>query len=292
MELKQLRSFIAVVESGSFTKAAGASYTSQPTISAHIKALEEELNVQLIARDTKNLRVTEKGRELYECALSMVQIQERLLKKWAGEQEKTIVIGASTIPSAYVLPPLLGAFQAQHPDIRLQIRQGDSAAIAEAVENGSCDLGVVGEDLSGRLQCTQLAEDRTVIISPNNDLYAKIMASGSVDKLLRSPVIFREIGSASRRSAENLLASLGKRPEELNIIAVLNDQEAIKNLVASGMGISFVSALAAAREAEDGRLLTFDTGLPEAQRRFFLAQRKNAKLPEPAEEFRRFLLAR
>ena len=290
MELKQLRSFIAVVESGSFTKAAGKSYASQPTISAHIKALEDELGVQLIARDTKNLEVTEKGRELYECACGMLQLQERLLKKWAGEQEKTIVIGASTIPSAYLLPPLLGDFQQAHPDVRLAIRQGDTSAIADAVENGSCDLGIVGDDLSGRLQCTALAEDRTIIISPNTDKYAKILAQGQLDALLECPVIFREVGSASRRSAESLLASLGKTPEDLNIIAVLNDQTAIKNLVASGMGISFISALAAAREAADGRLLTFDTGLPQARRCFYLARRRNAKLSEPAEEFRRFLL--
>ena len=134
MELKQLRSFVAVVETGSFTKAADRSYASQPTISAHIKALEEELGVQLIARDTKNLVITDKGRDLYSCACSMLQLQERLIRKWDGEESHTIVIGASSIPSAYILPPLLGRFQAANPDVRLEIRQGDTAAIAEAIE--------------------------------------------------------------------------------------------------------------------------------------------------------------
>ena len=63
MEMKQLRSYIAVIRYGSFTKAAEKTFTSQPTISAHVKALEEELGVQLLARDTKNLTVTDKGSE-------------------------------------------------------------------------------------------------------------------------------------------------------------------------------------------------------------------------------------
>ena len=90
MESKMLRSFIAVVDSGSFTKAAEKTYTSQPTVSAHIKALEEELGVQLIARDTKNLRVTQKGKELYDCACQMLALQQNMLERWAGEGKVVI----------------------------------------------------------------------------------------------------------------------------------------------------------------------------------------------------------
>ena len=113
MESKMLRSFIAVVDSGSFTKAAEKTYTSQPTVSAHIKALEEELGVQLIARDTKNLRVTQKGKELYDCACQMLALQQNMLDKWAGEEQNGIRIGVSTIPSAYILPALLEGFSLQ-----------------------------------------------------------------------------------------------------------------------------------------------------------------------------------
>ncbi|MBQ1579673.1 MAG: LysR family transcriptional regulator, partial [Firmicutes bacterium] len=145
MESKMLRSFIAVVDSGSFTKAAEKTYTSQPTVSAHIKALEEELGVQLIARDTKNLRVTQKGKELYDCACQMLALQQNMLDKWAGEEQNGIRIGVSTIPSAYILPALLEGFCKEHPDVPVSIHQSDSEAIEEAVEKGTFDLGFVGE---------------------------------------------------------------------------------------------------------------------------------------------------
>ncbi|MDD3920681.1 MAG: LysR family transcriptional regulator, partial [Eubacteriales bacterium] len=90
MELKQLRSFAAVVEQKSFTKAAEATYTSQPTVSAHIRALEEELHTRLILRDTKNIEITPKGWELYTCAAHMLELESKLLRRWADETKNLI----------------------------------------------------------------------------------------------------------------------------------------------------------------------------------------------------------
>ena len=291
MESKMLRSFIAVVDSASFTKAAEKTYTSQPTVSAHIKALEEELGVQLIARDTKNLRVTQKGRELYDCACQMLALQQNMLEKWAGEEQKGIRIGVSTIPSDYILPAMLEAFCKERPDVPVSIHQSDSEEIEEAVEKGAFDLGIVGEKPGGGLESTPVAEDKTVVIAPNTEEYRRLLKKKDWKKLLAHPILFREKGSASRKSAELLLEKLGFDPKELNVAASLNDQEAIKNLVEHGFGISFVSALAAEDRVKDGRLLSLETGLPEAKRTFYLIRRKNTKLSESAEAFARSILS-
>lgn len=291
MESKMLRSFIAVVDSGSFTKAAEKTYTSQPTVSAHIKALEEELGVQLIARDTKNLRVTQKGKELYDCACQMLALQQNMLDKWAGEEQNGIRIGVSTIPSAYILPALLEGFCKEHPDVPVSIHQSDSEAIEEAVEKGTFDLGFVGEKPGVSLDSTPVAEDKTVIIAPNTEGNRRLLKKGDLKALLTQPILFRERGSASRKSAELLLESLGFDLRNLDVAASLNDQEAIKNLVEHGFGISFVSALAVEDRVREGRLLAFDTGLPEAKRTFYLIRRKNTKLSESAESFVRFVLS-
>ena len=285
MEMKQLRSYIAVVDYGSFTKAAEKTYTSQPTISAHIKAMEEELGVQLIARDTKNLRVTEKGRELYDCACGILALQQRLLDKWEDEDRKTISIGVSTIPSGYILPPLLEAFRGEYPDVAVSIHQSDSEEIEEAVEKGTCDFGIVGEEAAASLISVPIAEDKTVLIAPNTEAFRKMIRAKNWKELLAQPMLFREKGSASRKSAERLLELLGKDLRDVDVAASLNDQEAIKNLVEHGFGISFLSALAAEDRAKDGRLLVLDTGLPEAKRTFYLIRRKNTQLSASAEAF-------
>ena len=289
MEMKQLRSFIAVVDYGSFTKAAEKTYTSQPTVSAHIKALEEELGVQLIARDTKNLRVTQKGKELYDCACGMLALQQRMLDKWEDEDRKTISIGVSTIPSGYILPGLLEGFRKEFPDVVISIHQSDSEEIEDAVEKGTCDVGIVGEEPGAGLLSEAIAEDKTVLIAPDTPAFRKMVKAKDWKKLLAQPMLFREKGSASRKSAERLIELLGKDLRDLDVAASLNDQEAIKNLVEHGFGISFLSALAAEDRAKAGSLLVLDTGLPEAKRTFYLIRRKNVQLSESAEAFVRFI---
>lgn len=289
MEMKQLRSYIAVVDYGSFTKAAEKTYTSQPTISAHVKALEEELGVQLLARDTKNLRVTEKGKELYDCACGMLSLQQRMLDKWNCEDRKTLGIGVSTIPSGYILPRLLEGFRASFADVAISIRQADSEEIEAAVEQGSCDIGIVGEEAGGSLLSVPVAEDKTVLITPNTPAFRKMIKARDLKALLSQPMLLREKGSASRKSAEKLLELLGKDRRDVEIAASLNDQEAIKNLVEHGFGVSFVSSLAIEDRVRENRLLAFDTGLAEAKRTFYLIRRKNVQLSEAAENFVKFI---
>ena len=289
MEMKQLKSFIAVVEYGSFTKAAEKTYSSQPTVSAHIKALEEELGVQLLARDTKNLQVTQKGRELYDCACGMLSLQKRMLDKWDSESAKTLCIGASAIPSAYILPGILEGFCKAHPGVAISIHQAGSEEIEEAVEKGSCDIGIVGEAPSGNLVGIPVAEDQTVLIAPNTPAYRKMVKDKDMKALLAQPMLFREKASASRKSAQRLIELLGKDLRSVEVAASLNDQEAIKNLVEHGFGVSFLSALAVQDRAKDGRLLVIDTGLSEAKRTFYLIRRKNVQLSETAEAFCKYI---
>lgn len=93
MELKQLESFTAVVECESFTRAAEKLFISQPTVSAHVRALEEELHSRLIVRTTKSIQVTPRGRELYECACGMLTLRNRLTERWAKQEEQVVHLG-------------------------------------------------------------------------------------------------------------------------------------------------------------------------------------------------------
>ena len=110
MDFKQLEAFVAVVDYGSFSEAARRLYLTQPTISAHIRALEKELTVRLLIRTTKKITVTAKGYQLYDSAVRMLHIRDNLLEDFTESRKHIIDLGVSTIPSSYLLPELLAAF--------------------------------------------------------------------------------------------------------------------------------------------------------------------------------------
>ena len=119
MEFKQLEAFVAVVDYGSFSEAARKLYLTQPTISAHVRSLEEELHTKLILRTTKKTTITTRGYQLYDSAVRMLEIRNNLLENFTGVQKHMIDLSASTIPSSYLLPEILAAFGKTHPDISL-----------------------------------------------------------------------------------------------------------------------------------------------------------------------------
>ena len=100
MEFKQLEAFVAVVDYGSFSEAARKLYLTQPTISTHIRSLEEELHTRLIIRTTKKLTITPKGYQLYDSAVRMLDIRNNLFENFTGSKKQIIDLAASTIPSS------------------------------------------------------------------------------------------------------------------------------------------------------------------------------------------------
>ena len=166
MDFKQLRSFVAVADCGSFTQAA-APATPQPTISAHIRQWEEELQQRLFLRTTKSLSITPHGRELYDYAVQVLSLQDRLLAGWR-QGEHVVSLGVSTIPSAYLLPDLLARFSVLHPDITFDIHQSDSSGVLRALRTGRFDLGLTGMAAPDEdLVFTPFYQDAMVLIAPN-----------------------------------------------------------------------------------------------------------------------------
>lgn len=261
MEFKQLESFVALVQSRSFTKAAERLYISQPTISTHIRMLEEELRASLIVRTTKSLDITPKGWELYECAQKILGLRDDLMKSWLDEERKMIKLGASTIPSAYILPEVLPEFGRDYPDVYFMVNQSDSQGVIDGLITGSYDVGLIGmpkED--DALTCIPFYQDRMVFITPVNEhfLELKEMENVSVETLLKEPLILRENGSGSRKAAERFFESMGYQESDFQIAARMNDQESIKNLVAGGLGISVISEKAARNFVAEKRILSFE----------------------------------
>ena len=292
MELKHLISYATVVRLGSFSRAAEELYIAQPTISLHIRQLEEELGTQLLIRTTKSIELTEKGQEVYECAVSIIQLRDRMAERCSGGERRIIRLGASTIPSAYILPEVLPEYVKKHPETYFTIDQGDSRSVTEKVAEGLTDIGLVGmKPASSDIMAEPFYEDSVVIITPVREpfLTMKEQHSATLEKLFEQPVILREKGSGSLKAADTFLANAGYSGNDLHVAARTNDPEAIKNMVVSGMGISMISSKAAEDYSRENRLLVFSFPEISSRRQFYIVKRKKAAFPECVKDFAQYL---
>ena len=292
MELKQLQSFCAVVKHKSFTKAAEKLFLSQPTISTHVRQLEEEFQTSLIVRTTKSVEVTPRGQELYECACNIVNLRDNLMRSWSDEDEKMIRIGASTIPSAYMLPQILPAFRAIRPASQFHVFQSDSQGIVDGLLCGAFDVGLIGADMHEEtLELTPFYADRMVLITPVNEHFLQFSENGGItlEEICREPMLLREKGSGSKKCISSYFERVGVDENDLIITARLNDQESIKNLVAGGLGISIISEKAAEDAVKAGHLLTFSLPEAGARRYLYVACRRGAPMSGQTQQFVSFV---
>ena len=292
MEFKQLESFAAVVRYNSFTKAAEKLYISQPTISTHIRALEEELDTRLIQRTTKSIEITPEGKKLCDYAESILQLRNRMMAECTGGNQKMLHLAASTIPSAYILPQVLPAYGEQNPDNYFVIHQSDSKGVIEGIQDGLFDVGLVGmEAQRDNLTCVEFCKDEMVLIAPVNEHFLELLDRkvSAVEILRQEPVILREKGSGSRKSVDDFMEKWGITEEQLNISARINDPEAIKNLVSGGYGVSVVSKRAAQNFLREKRLVSFDLPGDVGVRKLYVVYRNDRAEDSRVKGFVNFL---
>lgn len=292
MELKQLQSFCAVVKHKSFTKAAEKLYLSQPTVSTHVRQLEEEFQTSLIVRTTKSVEVTPRGQELYECACNIVNLRDNLMRSWSDEDEKMIRIGASTIPSAYILPEILPAFRAIRPATQFHVFQSDSQGIVDGLMCGAFDMGLIGVEVHEEmLELTPFYADQMVLITPVNEHFLRFRDAGGMTlaDICREPMLLREKGSGSKKCVSTYFERMGVDENDLTVTARLNDQESIKNLVAGGLGISIISEKAAEDAVKAGRLMTFPLPDAGAHRQLYVVCRRGAPVSGQTQQFIHFV---
>lgn len=290
MNLKQLEAFVEVAEGGSFSKAAKNLYLTQPTISAHVASLEKELEVRLFVRNTKEVSLSAEGQTLYKYASQMVDLEKRIEEEF-GERRKLgrqcITIAASTIPSQYLLPRIMTRFNEKYPGEQIKLLEADSARVVNQVVEHMVDIGFTGTVLEKK-HCKYIPfyKDELVIITPNTEEYReRTRKPEDISWVLEEPVIMREEGSGTRKEAEKQLRGAGVRPEQLNVIASIENQETIKKSVCRGMGISILSKLAAIDKIDDGSVIAFAIPGADRGRNINVVYNKNNQLSVSAERF-------
>lgn len=282
MNFKQLEAFVGVAKYKSFSRAAKELYLTQPTISAHITALEKDLNARLFVRNTKEVELSEDGLELYEYAKKILEIEDEIAIhfKMKDNHNKTITIAASSIPSQYLLADILALYKSKYPYQQLKILELDSSKVIEMIINNQVDIGFVGTSLDKKY-CKYLPfyDDELVIVTPNTSKYQNL-DSNNFKWILKEKFIMREEGSGTRREAKKALKCLGIDFDDLDVIASLENQETIKRMIKQDMGISILSHLSTLQEESDGSLKVFK--IPELcnKRSISLVYNKNNELAD------------
>ena len=291
MEFKQLEAFVAVVDYGSFSEAARKLYLTQPTISAHVRSLEEELHTKLILRTTKKATITTRGYQLYDSAVRMLEIRNNLLENFTGVQKHMIDLAASTIPSSYLLPEILAAFGKTQPDIYFHSIQAYSAESINRVLDGTVDLALVGQNTRDET-CVFLpfCQDELVIATPITNHYLGLQnKSVTFEDFIKDPIIIREKGSGTKKEMDLFLEQIGVTPSDLNVIARMNDLEGIKKSIVNGLGISILSARSAIDLQKTKQSLLFPLEESAHKRTFYIVYSKNRILKPHVRQFIQFV---
>lgn len=292
MNLKQLEAFVQVSESGSFSKAAKELFLTQPTISAHISSLEKELNVRLFIRNTKEVSLSDDGKDLYCYAKQITDLEKAIEERFymdSDDGKHFITIAASTIPAQYLLPKILMCYRERYPKEQIKIMETDSSEVVTQVVDHMVDVGFTGTVLEKK-HCKYIPfyKDELAVITPDTPEYRilKEQNRDDIDWIKRKPLILREEGSGTRKEAEKQLKSAGISMETLDIVASIANQETIKKSVKQGMGITVLSRLAA--EDEDGLLIFPIPGADEG-RDINLVYNKNYQMTRSADRFIRIV---
>ena len=281
MEFDQLRTLIAVLDHGSFTRAAEALGISQSTVSFHIKALEQDVATKLIDRGREGVHPTSHGKLLRRYADALLALRTEaeatLLAHDRGAVGR-VVVAASTIPGEYLLPPALARLRSSHPEVSVVVQVSDSARAIAALNTDECDLALVGTvPQDRRLEVRAFAQDEIVLVGPVPNPYA-LKAS---DDLTGVPLVLRQEGSGTRDAVAAIVAAGlggGKRGATVEV----GSSEAAKRCIAAGVGLGFVSKIAIADELERGLLQVISLDGTPVQRRFFIATRRGATLSPAA----------
>lgn len=292
MTLKQLKVFIAVADTQSFSKAGEVVFLAQSTISQHVKALEELLSVTLFDRCKNEIRLTAAGKLFYGHALQIVRGCDEAttsIRRFQGLIDATVTVGASTIPASCLIPGLIGRFNRQYPGISLEVLQADSEQVLRMLLDDRAELAMAGAEPSRPdIEHVKIAEDRIILAAgPGSGVPAGI----SVDGLANLKFVTREHGSGTRKATDQALRQAGADLDTLPVIARLGSSEAVRRAVLGGNVFAFISALAIAPDLDSGLLVEVPVRNLKIKRNLYLAWRRNRTISPAASALKNFLLS-
>ena len=287
--LHQLKVFEAVARNSSFTRAAEELFLTQPTVSMQVKQLSKTVGMPLFEQVGKKLYLTESGKELFATCQDMFERMERFemaIANIKGLKQGALRISAITT-AKYVIPRILGPFCNRYPGIDVSLTVTNHQYVLEGLSSNRNDLYIVShvpEDLD--VQVKLFMENPLVVLAPKtHPLVGE--KNISLERLAQEPFIMREPGSGTRRAAQGLFESHGI---SLKVRLDLGSNEAIKQAIAGGMGLSVLSKHTMALEGLTNQLAILDVVEFPIARNWYVIYPSGKQLSTIAQEFLDYLL--
>jgi DNA-binding transcriptional LysR family regulator len=254
---RRLQVFHAVAKHLSFTKAAEALFMTQPAVTFQIKQLEEHFNTRLFERGHGRISMTPAGNVVLEYAERILALSAELdtrLKELTGEVAGLLMIGASTTIAEFLLPRVLGEFKSMHPKVLPRLIVGNSETVESRVAEHTLDIGFIEAPSHLSTVITEVVcdDELQVVCAPSHPLAR--LKSVSPKQLQQYPFISRETGSGTREVTDKYLQKAGVAADALSVVMELGSPEALKGLIATGLGFGIMSRVTVASELQLGRV--------------------------------------
>ena len=255
MKLQQLRYLTEISRRGlNISEAAEALHTSQPGVSKQIRALEDELGVEVFVRHGKRLvSVTEPGKAVIAIAeriLAEAANLKRAGEEFANDQIGTLTIAATHTQARYALPKAVAAFKRRYPQVELRIHQGNPTQICDQVAAGEADMGIATEMIDRYPELASLPVyqwNRCVVVPPEHPLLQKKPLT--LEELARFPIVTYDFAFANRSLVQKAFESRGLAP---HIVLSAQDSDVIKTYVELGLGVGILASMAFDPERDRG----------------------------------------
>jgi len=286
MEIKQLKAFLAIAETKTFTAGAKRVNVTQAAISMQIRQLEEELGLQLFTRTPRRVILTEAGEYLLERARKILREHDSAVAEIAelgGVERGRLRIGSASAEFATLqLPHILQSIKAKYPNSDISVIAGTSQTLVEKIMHGDLDIAFVSLPVENASITTDLlfSDEIVAIGHPNHPLVNK-RAISPVD-LAAEKLILGERGGNTRRMIDDFFSSANVTP---NVIMELSRQEAINQMVENDLGVGTAGAKAIAEEVREGRLVSWKIEGAEINWELGLARLRGGYYSPIAKEF-------
>ena len=290
MDFKQIEAFINVVRYKSFSKAADATFFTQPTISTHISNLEKELGIKLLDRKGRTVEMTPQGSIFYKYAVEMVNARSQAIDALGNNLdlvEGILELQTSSIPGLVFLPEKLSGFRKMYNNTRFYVALSDTDTVVDNIINRRGEIGFIGVNTSNpSIESHRIFTDKVVLLAPKS--YG-LKGSITLREAVRYPFIWRETGSATRKSFEDAALKLGFDKSSFDIAATFNDFDAILRSIEEGLGVSIISSKTAEIMANE-KLQIVEISDFDKEREFYMITLKNSSLSPVGQAFKEYVI--
>src|ERR1700753_3534961 len=275
------RVFMQVAANLGFSKAAQTLFITQPAISKHVKALEDQYKVPLFERKGNSILLTEAGKKLNEYLLQATEIERKIeydlsvvsqLSQAAGH----LRLGASTTIALYILPPILSGFQRQYANVDVQLVNRNSEYILNALLNHEVDIGIIEVDnkLTTVAYRPFMSDEVIPVCSAKSPLAGKSL---TLKQFIKTPLALRERGSGTLNALRRALSALHIKSADLSVKIRLGGTEALKNFLLADQCLGFMPRPSIIRQLNEGDLVEVPIEGLKITRDFFFIRRKGTE---------------